>query len=151
MIVKWTSYSRAGHGEAPSQNILVVGGWRHVGKSSRKLVKWLVVVESGECLNDGSKTVLGFIAYSAVTPEVWQRFSDRLHHTLMTMAYEIKGFCFKVLWIIMTTNQMPTRHVVCAIIQNTIEMELPSLWNNATGDVLIGRCSSSDSNSWTEL
>ena len=39
----------------------------------------------------------------------------------MTMAYDIKDLCFKVLQIIMTTNQMPTRHVVCAIIQDTIE------------------------------
>ena len=37
-------------------------------------------------------------------------------------------------------------NVVRAIIQDTIEMELPSLWNSATGDVLIGRCSSSGSN-----
>ena len=58
----------------------------------------------------------------------------------MTMAYDIKCLHFKVLQIFMTTNQMPTRHVVCANIQDIIEMELPSLWNNATGDVLIGRC-----------
>ena len=51
----------------------------------------------------------------------------------MTMAYDIKGPRFKVLQIIMTTNRMPTRHMVHAIIQDTIETELPSLWNNATG------------------
>ena len=38
---------------------------------------------------------------------------------------------------------MPTRHMEYAIIQDTIETELPSLWNNAIGNVLIGRCSSS--------
>ena len=41
------------------------------------------------------------------------------------MAYDIKGLHFKVLQTIMTTNRMPTRHVVCAIIQDTIKMELP--------------------------
>ena len=48
MIVKRASYSRAGDGEIPSRNILVVGGRRHVVRSGRELVEWLVVVESGE-------------------------------------------------------------------------------------------------------
>ena len=48
MIVKRTSYSGAGDGETPGQNILVVGGRRHVGKSGGELVEWLVVVESSE-------------------------------------------------------------------------------------------------------
>ena len=81
------------------------------------------------------------------TLEVQQCFLDQLHHTLMTMAYDIKGHCFKVLQMFMTTNRMPTKHMVRAIIQDTIETELPSFWNNAIGNVLIGRYSSSGSNS----
>ena len=47
MIAKRTSNSGAGDGETPSQNILVVGGRRHVERC-RELVEWLVVVENSE-------------------------------------------------------------------------------------------------------
>ena len=47
MIAKSMSNSRAGDGETPGQNVLVVGRRRHVERS-REFVEWLVVVKSGE-------------------------------------------------------------------------------------------------------
>ena len=48
MITKRASHSGAGDGQSPGRYILVVGRRRHVGKSGRELVEWLIVVESGE-------------------------------------------------------------------------------------------------------
>ena len=48
MIVKRMSYSGAGDGETPSQNILVVGGRRHVERRVESWLSSVVVVESGE-------------------------------------------------------------------------------------------------------
>ena len=62
MIAKRMNHSGAGDGETPSQMILVVGGRRHVERVVESWLSGLVVVESGERLDDGSKTALGFIA-----------------------------------------------------------------------------------------
>ena len=48
MIVKRTSHSGAGDGETPSQNVLVIGGGRHVERRVESLLSGVVVVESGE-------------------------------------------------------------------------------------------------------
>ena len=48
IIAERMSYSGAGDHETPGRNILVVGGRRHVEKSSGEFVEWLVVVVSSE-------------------------------------------------------------------------------------------------------
>ena len=62
MIAKRMNHGGAGNGETPSQTILVVRGRRHVRGVVESWLSGLVVVESGEGLDDGSKTTLGFIA-----------------------------------------------------------------------------------------
>ena len=48
MIAERMSHSGTGDGEAPSQNVLVVGGRRHVVRVEESWLSGLIVVESGE-------------------------------------------------------------------------------------------------------